>query len=441
MHSHHGGASNRSGGPTHRAIGKTDDYNRTTKESRQAAQNRKRESAQSSSQNHDDTVGHFWGGPGTIVADTYRVERELGVGTFGRVVECLDLTKSRASGGDRDHRQQQDEGNHLVAIKMVRKVKRYYESALIEADIVSDVNRRGGPRGRGTSHFAVMYDAFNFHGHYCLVFESLGPSLYDYLKRNKYQPFPMNYVRDFSRQLLEAIEFLHSFRLIHTDCKLIATFPFSLFGANSTNTNLDLLYLNVIYFGNDAVKPENILVTKCRDVSYGYQQLPESTRIKVIDFGGATYDDEKKSSVVNTRQYRAPEVILGCGWSMPSDLWSAGCIMAELYQGDLLFATHDNLEHLALIERIIGPFPRRMLQRANQLNSPLAKQAFESNGRHRMERVLSPDNASHVRESSPLESVVRKPKDAWFLNLLRKLIVIDPENRSSARDALRNCFG
>lgn len=60
----------------------------------------------------------------------------------------------------------------------------------------------------------------------------------------------------------------------------------------------------------------------------------------VIDFGGATYDDdEHKSTIVNTRQYRAPEVILEVGWSFPSDLWSAGCIISELYTGDLLFAT------------------------------------------------------------------------------------------------------
>jgi serine/threonine protein kinase len=58
------------------------------------------------------------------------------------------------------------------------------------------------------------------------------------------------------------------------------------------------------------------------------QRVPVSTRIKLIDFGGATYDDEKKSSVVNTRQYRAPEVILGIGWSFPSDLW---CLVRLFY--------------------------------------------------------------------------------------------------------------
>ena len=88
---------------------------------------------------------------------------------------------------------------------------------------------------------------------------------------------------------------------------------------------------------------ENILLTTCGEIPYRGEtesgngsssmeiMVPASTRVKVIDFGGATYDTENKSSVVNTRQYRAPEVILGLGRSFPSDLWSAGCIIAELY--------------------------------------------------------------------------------------------------------------
>ena len=122
-----------------------------------------------------------------------------------------------------------------------------------------------------------------------MVFEKLGPSLYDWLKQQRYRPFPLICVRDFAKQLLETLEFLHSFGLIHTD-----------------------------------LKPENILLLNDREVNYRGHVIPGSTRIKVIDFGGATYDNEKKSSVVNTRQYRAPEVILGVGWSMPSDLWSVG---------------------------------------------------------------------------------------------------------------------
>jgi len=155
---------------------------------------------------HDDSIGHFRGGPGTIIADRFKIIEEVGLGTFGRVVECLDLRAQEKSA-----RRQR---NRFVAIKIVRDIKRYYKAAIIEADILEDVNRRGG---RGVTHCAVMYDAFTFANHYCLVFECLGPSLYDFLKSHKYKPFPMYCIEDFSRQLLEALEFMHSFGLIHTD--------------------------------------------------------------------------------------------------------------------------------------------------------------------------------------------------------------------------------
>ncbi len=61
--------------------------------------------------------------------------------------------------------------------------------------------------------------------------------------------------------------------------------------------------------------------------------------LAVIDFGGATYDDRHKTRVVCTRQYRPPEVVLGAGWSFPADVWSLGCIVAEIASGDLLFNT------------------------------------------------------------------------------------------------------
>lgn len=143
---------------------------------------------------------------GSVVASRYKILREVGLGTFGRVVECLDL-----------NRRQGDGKGAFVALKIVRSIKRYHDSALIEARIVEEVNRRGG---RGRSHFVEMHDSFSFQGHFCMVFESLGPSLYDFMKRHDYQPFPMPCVQDFTIQLLEALEFLHSFRLIHTDLKI-----------------------------------------------------------------------------------------------------------------------------------------------------------------------------------------------------------------------------
>ena len=72
--------------------------------------------------------------------------------------------------------------------------------------------------------------------------------------------------------------------------------------------------------------------------------------IKIIDFGGATFEGDHHTSIINTRQYRGPEVILGLGWDSASDMWSAGCILSELLKGRLLFETHDNHEHLALMQ-------------------------------------------------------------------------------------------
>lgn len=73
---------------------------------------------------------------------------------------------------------------------------------------------------------------------------------------------------------------------------------------------------------------------------------------------------------MSTRHYRAPEIILGLGWSFPCDIWSIGCILVEFFTGDALFQTHDNLEHLAMMESVCD---RRMdshlVQQVNKMSS------------------------------------------------------------------------
>lgn len=117
------------------------------------------------------------------------------------------------------------------------------------------------------------------------------------------------------------------------------------------------------------LKPENILLCDSAYQTFTYnRRIPSSstgvnrqatqrrvlldTEIRLIDFGSATFQDEYHSSVVSTRHYRAPEIILGLGWSFPCDIWSIGCILVEFYTGDALFQTHDNLEHLAMMENV-----------------------------------------------------------------------------------------
>lgn len=118
------------------------------------------------------------------------------------------------------------------------------------------------------------------------------------------------------------------------------------------------------------LKPENILLCDSQYQTFTYnRRIPSSQvsqsrqsaqrkvllnpEIRLIDFGSATFEDEYHSSVVSTRHYRAPEIILGLGWSYPCDIWSIGCILVEFFTGDALFQTHDNLEHLAMIEAVL----------------------------------------------------------------------------------------
>ncbi len=60
---------------------------------------------------------------------------------------------------------------------------------------------------------------FDYRGHVCMVFQRLGPSLFDFLRKNNYRAFPIDLVQQFSRQLLEAVAYMHDLQLVHTDLK------------------------------------------------------------------------------------------------------------------------------------------------------------------------------------------------------------------------------
>ncbi|CAG0889995.1 unnamed protein product [Darwinula stevensoni] len=256
----------------------------------------------------DDENGHLVYQVGDVLIGRYQILSTLGEGTFGRVVCVKDLKR-----------------DHKLAVKIIKNVAKYREAAKIEIEVLETLMQRD-PNGRHL--FVKMFDWFDFHGHICLVFEMLGLSVFDYLRDNHYQAYPMEQVRHIAYQVCYATNFLHENQLTHTD-----------------------------------LKPENILfVDSDFEISYDpdekcdYRHV-KNTDVKLIDFGSATFDDDHHSTVVSTRHYRAPEVILELGWSQPCDVWSIGCIVFELYSGAMLFETHDNREHLAMMERVLSPLP------------------------------------------------------------------------------------
>ncbi|CAI5702232.1 unnamed protein product [Peronospora effusa] len=384
--------------------------------------------------NNDDVIrttngNNYAGKPGEYIANRYKIIREAGLGTFGRVLECLDKQR-----------------NIVVAIKVVRKVDKYTESAKIEAAILQDVN----DKDKNNESLCVrMFKWFEYKGHVCMVFERLGCSLYDYLKNHDYKPFPMHCIRAYAWQLLTSLEFIHSIRLIHTDlkpenillvddeeerlsCDSSSPSSTSSFGSPGGSSGREQ-WSN----GRQWKKRERAI----SDVDTGRLSLrpPANNAVKLIDFGGATYEDESKSSIINTRQYRSPEVILGLGWSYPSDIWSAGCIIAELYLGELLFATHENLEHLALMERCIGPLPVKMKAQASK-HSVSSK--FFHRGRLNWPAGSSSDESvDHVRRMRLLADLIsREDAKSGLLELLQLMLVLDPENRVTAKEALNTPF-
>lgn len=144
-------------------------------------------------------------------------------------------------------------------------------------------------------------------------------------------------------------------------------------------TNTSVLHdLNLIHTD---LKPENILLVNSNYQTFTYNRnIPSSSsltnrtakyrrvllepEIRLIDFGSATFEEDYHSSVVSTRHYRAPEIYLNLGWSFPCDIWSIGCILVEFFTGDALFQTHEDLEHLAMMEAVCGKEIDRAIIRA-----------------------------------------------------------------------------
>ncbi|CAG0913099.1 unnamed protein product [Notodromas monacha] len=332
----------------------------------------------------DDSDGHLIYQTHDVIRKRYEIVSHLGEGTFGKVVKSKDLrTKT------------------TIALKIIKNVDKYREAAKLEINVLKTILKSGSD---GARMCVRMLDWFDYHGHMCICFEMLGLSVFDFLKENNYHPYPLYQVRHMAYQLCEAVNFLHERKLTHTDLK-----------------PENILFLNSDY---DIVRSGRKRESKVVKQSW----------IKLIDFGSATFDDEYHSTIVSTRHYRAPEVILEVGWSHPCDIWSIGCIIFELYTGFTLFQTHDNREHLAMMERILGTVPIWMGRKTST-------SYFHRNG------TLDWDSRSSagrfVKEHcKPLGRYkIHNDEDTKHLfELISSMLVYDPKDRTSLLKARQHIF-
>ncbi|KIL64233.1 hypothetical protein M378DRAFT_192699 [Amanita muscaria Koide BX008] len=345
----------------------------------------------------DDKEGHYIIEPNDMLVQRYRTVRLLGQGTFGKVVEAIDTVT-----------------NKRVAVKIIRAIPKYRDASKIEVRVLQKLKERDPINRNRCIHLLNHFDHKN---HICLVSELLGMCVYDFLKENEFAPFPRRHIQDFARQLLGSVAFLHDLHLIHTDLK----------PENILLVHNDYRTMHIPVPGKRAAPPRT-------------KRLLLSTDIRLIDFGSATFEQEYHSTVVSTRHYRAPEIILGLGWSYPCDAYSLGCILVEFFTGVALYQTHDNLEHLAMMEAVMGKMPERFA-RAGARSKP---EFFKEGAKLDWPKPKSTTRQSkkEVRATRPLHDVIPPvdPINKAFLNLVQKLLAFDPAQRITVREALNHPY-
>ncbi|XP_032360972.1 dual specificity tyrosine-phosphorylation-regulated kinase 2 isoform X2 [Etheostoma spectabile] len=292
-----------------------------------------------------------------------------------------------------DHRSQ----TH-VALKMVRNEKRFHRQAAEEIRILEHLRKQDKDSSMNVIH---MLENFTFRNHICMTFELLSMNLYELIKKNKFQGFSLPLVRKFAHSILQCLDSLHKNRIIHCD-----------------------------------LKPENILLKQ-----------QGRSGIKVIDFGSSCYEHQRVYTYIQSRFYRAPEVILGSRYGMPIDMWSLGCILAELLTGYPLLPGEDEADQLACIMELLGMPSQKLLDASKR-----AKNFVSSKGYPRYCTVTTlPDGTAVLNGGRSRRGKARGPPaskdwsaalkgcdDPLFLDFLKQCLAWDPALRMTPSQALRH---
>lgn len=208
---------------------------------------------------------------------------------------------------------QSSSGSSHVALKIIKNKPAYFHQALVEVRILQMLNQEYDAHDE--ERIVRMLDYFVYRKHLCISFEILSVNLYEVLKQNSFQGVSMALIRVLTEQLLKALRCLRQASVIHCD-----------------------------------LKPENVLLSNMHH-----------TKIKLIDFGSACFESHTVYPYIQSRFYRSPEVLLGVPYTSAIDMWSLGCICAELFLGLPVFPGTSEYDQVCRIVEVQGHPPSGML--------------------------------------------------------------------------------
>lgn len=264
--------------------------------------------------------------------------------------------------------------NTNVAIKILVNTPVMRRQGAIEVTNLRLVSSR-----TSSKYVEKVIDSFTFREHMCIVTEILGNSLLNYILSNKFSASSSKQVKSIIFDMVSGLFDIHRSNIIHAD-----------------------------------IKPENILFLTNSD-----------SHVKIIDFGSSCAVGRTVYNYLQSRYYRAPEVILGIPYNTAIDMWSLGCILCEIITGKPIFNGINEKDQLKKIIEAIGLPPQSMLTQCTR-----KKDFFGPDG-----KLFGNPQPYKNRLSSTL-----RIGDSQMLDFINKCLAWEPSKRLTAEKALQHSW-